>query len=80
VLFRQVENEGVLLHLPTGKYFNFSETSVLFWQAIQDKQPLTGVVEQILAEYEVEESQVLAELEVFLQTLLATQLIFLNSK
>jgi Coenzyme PQQ synthesis protein D (PqqD) len=70
ILFRQVEDEAVLLHVPSGTYYGLSTTGILLWEAIQNKQPLLSVVDQILAEYEADRSQVLDDLQVLLQNLL----------
>ena len=69
ILIRQIENEAILLHTSTGTYYNLSETSIQFWEALQNKQPLEPVVKQITDEYEVEYSQVIEDLRVFLQDL-----------
>lgn len=69
ILFRQVENEGILLHISSGTYYSLSETSILFWQALSDSKPLTPIVEQITNEYEVDRDRVLEDLTSFLQDL-----------
>lgn len=69
ILFRQVENEGILLHISSGTYYSLSETSILFWRALSDSQPLTPVVEQITNEYEVDRDRVLEDLTSFLEDL-----------
>lgn len=69
ILFRKVENEAVLLHIPTGMYYSLNETSISFWEALCDRQPLAPVIEKIRAEYEVDYSQVLDDLKTFLQDL-----------
>ncbi len=75
ILFRQVEDEAVLLHVPSGTYYGLSTTGILLWEAIQNKQLLTSVADAIMAEYEVERSQVLDDLEVLLQNLLDNGLV-----
>ena len=70
ILMSQIENEAILLHVATGTYYNLNESSIPFWEALQNKQPLEPVVQQILNEYEVESSQVLQDLQIFLQDLL----------
>jgi Coenzyme PQQ synthesis protein D (PqqD) len=75
ILFRQVEDEAVLLHVPSGTYYGLSTTGMLLWEAIQNKQPLLSVVDQILAEYEADRSQVIDDLQVLLQNLLDNGLI-----
>jgi hypothetical protein len=69
ILFRKVENEAVLLHIPTGMYYSLNETSISFWEALCDRQPLAPTIEKITAEYEVDYSQVLDDLKTFLQDL-----------
>lgn len=75
ILFRQVENEAVLLHIPAGMYYSLNETSIMFWEALRDQQPFGPVIEKITAEYDVEESQVLSDLKTFLQDLFSYGLI-----
>ncbi len=75
ILFRQVEDEAVLLHVPSGTYYGLSTTGILLWEAIQNKQPLTSVADAIVAEYEVEKSQVLEDLQMLLQNLLDNGLV-----
>jgi hypothetical protein len=69
ILFRQVENEGILLQVSSGTYYSLSETSILFWQALSESQPLILAVEQITNEYEVDRDRVLEDLTNFLQDL-----------
>lgn len=75
VLVRQIEDEAILLHLPTGTYLSLSETSIPFWEALQNKQPLEPVVEQIINEYDVEYSQVVKDLQTFVEDLLKFKVI-----
>jgi Coenzyme PQQ synthesis protein D (PqqD) len=75
ILFRCVEDEAVLLHVPSGTYYGLSTTGILLWEAIQNKQSLLSVADAIVAEYEVEKSQVLEDLQVLLQNLLDNGLV-----
>ena len=70
ILFRQVENEGVLLNAVSGAYFNLGEISILFWQALSQNKPLESVVDKVVDEYEVEREVVVEDLHNFLQSLL----------
>ncbi|HEY9673837.1 MAG TPA: PqqD family protein [Waterburya sp.] len=70
ILFRQVQNEAVLLHIPTGMYYALNETSIIAWDALCNQQSLSSTIEKIIAEYDVEYSQVLSDLQAFLQDLL----------
>ena len=75
ILVRQIENEAILLHISTGTYLSLSETSIPFWEALQNRQPLESAIDRILNEYDVEKSQVVSELAVFMEDLLKLNLI-----
>jgi hypothetical protein len=74
-LFRTVENEAVLLHLNDGNYYSLNETSIYFWEALRDRQPLEPVIERIVTEYETTQEAVLQDLRTFLRELLDYHLI-----
>lgn len=75
VLYRQVEAEAILLSISGGTYYSLNETSIFFWEALQNQQPLASAVNRIVDEYEVERSQVLTDLQELLQDLSAYGLI-----
>lgn len=35
ILYRQVNNEAVLLNIPTGMYYSLNEMGVKFWEALR---------------------------------------------
>lgn len=79
ILYRQVEeNEAILLHTASGTYYSLNETSIPFWEALQNQQSLGPVVEKLVGEYAIERSQVLQDLQVFLQELSDLSLIATN--
>lgn len=75
VLFREVDDEGILLQLDKGTYYSLNETSVPFWQALQQQRPLSEVVDSIAREYDIDKSQVINDLQKFLLDLSALELI-----
>lgn len=79
ILCRRVENEAILLHIPAGIYYSLSETSLPFWEALQNQQPLLPVVEQIIRDYEVDKYQVMQDLRIFLENLSNYGLICVSS-
>jgi Coenzyme PQQ synthesis protein D (PqqD) len=79
VLFRCVEDEAVLLHVPSGTYYGLSTTGIMLWEAIQNKQSLLSVADKILEEYDVDRTQVLDDLEALLQDLLDKKLVLKHS-
>ena len=54
VLFRQVEDEGVLLDLKSGTYFGLNDVGARAWQLIVEHGSLSRVVEVLQDEYEAE--------------------------
>lgn len=70
ILFRQVQNEAVLLHISTGMYYALNETSIIAWEVLCNQQPLSCAIKKIIAEYDVEYAQILSDLQSFLQDLL----------
>ena len=79
ILFRRIDDEGILLHISSGTYYNLNETSIMFWEALANSNPLTPVVEQVIDEYEVERECVLQDLQNFLQELSQNQIITLSA-
>ena len=54
VVFRQLDNEAVLLNLETGTYFGLDPVGTRIWQLIVHHGLLVRVLEALLEEYEVE--------------------------
>ena len=54
VLFRQLDDEAVLLNLKTGTYFGLDRIGTRAWQLIVEERSLVKVLETMLSEYEVE--------------------------
>ncbi|WP_287128837.1 PqqD family protein [Candidatus Cyanaurora vandensis] len=72
ILYRQVEQEAVLLHITSGMYYSLNETGVLFWEALRDQPPTQAglqIVERIAQDYEVDSAQVEQDLMLFLKDL-----------
>ena len=53
-LFQEIGGEGVILDLNSSSYFGLDEVGTRIWQLLGEQSPLESVVEQLLAEYEVE--------------------------
>jgi hypothetical protein len=56
VLFRALDDEAVLLDLKTGVYFGLNPLGTRIWQLIVEKHSLSGILEVVLREYNVERS------------------------
>ena len=53
VLFRELDDEAVLLNLKTGIYFGLNPVATRVWQLLVAEGSLAQVLEVMLAEYEV---------------------------
>ena len=54
VLFRELDDEAVLLNLKTGVYFGLNSTGLRIWQLIVEGRSLEQVLEMMRGEYEVD--------------------------
>ena len=54
VVFTEFEGgEGVLVDLNTQRYYQLNETAMLVWRCLEKGKPLSEVVEEMSAAYEV---------------------------
>lgn len=75
VVFRDLDDETVLLHLGTGVYFGLDPVASRIWQLLVECRPLPEIVEQLVAEYEVSESVCARDLADFMAALRREELI-----
>lgn len=75
ILFNQVGDEGILLHISSGTYYCLNEISVIFWLALSEAQSLDLVIDEVISEYEVERERVFEDLQNFIQDLSKLNLI-----
>jgi hypothetical protein len=54
VLFRQLDDEAVLLDLKSGTYFGLNDTGARVWDLILEYGLLSDVLDALLKEYAVE--------------------------
>ena len=57
VLFRQLDNEAILLNLETGQYYGLNEVGSQLWQQLTANPNLNQATAAILAQYEVGQDQ-----------------------
>ena len=57
VLFRQLDNEALLLDLGTGQYYGLNEVGSQLWQQLAVNPNLNQAIATLLAQYEVEQTQ-----------------------
>ena len=54
VLFENLHGEGVLLNLKTGVYLGLDPVGTRVWQMLEEHSVLSGILDTMLAEYDVE--------------------------
>jgi hypothetical protein len=54
VVFRQLDEEAVLLDLKSGKYFGLNEVGTRIWQLVAEGRPLAEILETLDREYAAE--------------------------
>lgn len=69
VLFRELGDESVLLHLESGKYFGLDEVGTLLWKRLTEGSSVLEVGQEILSAYEVEQDRLWPDLEALIEDL-----------
>jgi hypothetical protein len=69
VLFREVQGEGVVLHLETNAYFRLDSVGTRVWLAMQEVRTLDAVVLRLLAEFDAPEKTVREDVRQLLRDL-----------
>jgi hypothetical protein len=75
VVAQRLGDEVVVVHLRTNEIFILNRTGARFWELVESGSDLDSVREKLLAEFDVEESQLAAELEEFVTHLSRAELI-----
>lgn len=75
VPFKQIDNEGILLHLDSGDYFAIDEVGLLIWKSMDGKRSLRQIAKQIVARYEVAKTKALNDVVTFTKGLWKKKLV-----
>ncbi len=51
VMYRELDDEAVLLDLHSGRYFGFDEIGMRMWQALLVSSTVTQAVQRLLVDY-----------------------------
>ena len=62
VLFREMAGEAVLLHLRTEHYYSLNEIGCRLWQLLSEHGHTETAIQQMLAEYEVDEATLVRDM------------------
>ena len=75
VVYTDLEEGAVLLHLETKFYYSVNEVGQTIWRLLDSTVRLEELIQRLMAEYEVEESRATASISRFLQDLEREQLV-----
>ena len=53
-MVRTLDDEAVILHVPSGEYFSLNEVGLFIWQHLDGENDLDGVTDQVTGRYEVD--------------------------
>lgn len=62
VVFRELGEESVLLHLATGRYFGLDPVGTRMWSALEEAGTIEGAVATLAEEYDVGEDRLRRDL------------------
>lgn len=63
VVFRELDDEAVLLQVETGRYFGLDPVATRMWTALDEHETLGGALEALSAEYEATRERIRHDLE-----------------
>jgi len=75
VTWRDVDEEMIVLHLPTGKYYTFNKTGHLAWKNLAEGKDTDEITREIMKKYEVDEETAARDLTAFISGLVHHNLI-----
>lgn len=75
VVYTDLEDGAVLLHLETKFYYSLNEVGQAIWRMLDASQSLQDIVQKLMAEYEVEEEKAKESVSRFLGELETEQLV-----
>ena len=75
VVFKRVEEEGVLVHLRTNRIFSLTDTGARFWELLAAGNDRAAIEQQLLDEYDVSEPALRAEIDSLVRELAAEDLV-----
>jgi len=74
-----LDGKVVLLSIENGEYYNMNEVGSRIWALLEKPMTVTALIEQLLAEFEVERPTCEAEVAAFLEQLLKDKLLKLEN-
>lgn len=75
VINETIENEAIILHLGTGRYYSARGCGAQAWSWLSEAVPVSRVVELLASSYDADRSVIAAELDKFIAELRAEGLL-----
>ena len=75
VMFREVSGEAVLLDLTKGQYYGLDEIGCRVWSLLHEGASVAAILDELVAEYDVEGSVLSADIEELIGELRAAGLV-----
>ncbi len=69
-VWKEVGERVVVLHLDTGRYFSLNQSGSLIWRALMDGLSVHGIVDQLIATFQVDEKTAKKDAEEMIQEFL----------
>ena len=80
ILVRTFENESVLLNLDSESYHGLDDVGTRMWQALTSSENIEVAYQKLLADYEVDASQLRQDLDDFVAKMVQRGLLELHDK
>ena len=75
VVYRELHEGGVLLHLDSGQYHGVNEIGSVIWELVDGDRTLSGIVAEVRARVEEPPAELDADVESFVRGLRSRDLI-----
>ena len=80
VTWSEIEDECVLLHLSSGRYYTLNEVGRFLWESLDGKKSLSELHEGVIREYDVDEQVAKQDILEVIQDLLKEGLLQTDDK
>lgn len=75
IVFTYIDNEIMLLHPDSGKYYSFNKVGAYIWELLSEPISYEKIIAELLIKFDVEKSQCESDTQNFLQSLLEKNMI-----
>ena len=75
VFASEIDNEVVMMHIKTGKYYGLDDIGSRIWEMMEEKIRVEDLIQQLLEEYEVSEEECTRDVLELLENLQTNDLI-----